>query len=1799
MPLVFIRNILYDMRFIKDIPFKKVSIIVACLLAVGVSQAQQDNAEAFRKALHFADSVYNRQEYEGAKAAYLYADRFQPGNAHVKQRVAEIDVKLAEQEALNQKYTMVISEARQALNASDLAKAKERIEYALTLKPKEQWPLEKLAEINKTLSDRAELQKSFDDHMSKANSLFSAAKYKEAKSEYEAALKLIPDDTNGKNKLAETNAKIKEIDNDYKAQIAAGDKLYLENELEEAKKAFQIALDLKPDEQYPKQKIEQINHIIADEAAMSATLDGIVKEADRAFDRQDYALASKKYTEALDVLSTYTYARERLQEIERIIGENQAKRLAFDEVIAKADAHYNNKRYEEAKSGYEEALTVLPEENYPKQRITEIDRILAQQLSDKENLDRMIAEADALFDASQWLPAKAKYNDVLAVNAGDAYATQRIKTIDATLAQMDKDYASLISRSDNFFRTNKYTEALELYTQASELKPTEAYPREKIIEINNILGDKAAQQQSYDALIADADAAFNARDWAVAVDKYTAASAVKPSETYPKQQLQKANKELQAFLANEKKYNDEILRADVLFNDQKWSEAITAYQLALKTKPSESYPVEQIALAEVRLGDITQLENNYKALIADGDIRFKAKEWEGAIAKYETALELKPGENYPKVQIDKAYMELEKLAVQDASYQSAIQKADSLFSQSAWRLSIVAYESAIAIKSGDSYAQEQIVKARSYIADEAKIDTDYNTAIAAGDKLFNTKKWNEAIVEYNKATSLKQNEQYPKDQITLATQELQALTDRDDAYNNAIAKADNEFAAKDYTTAKESYQLALTFKPTEKYPAERIAVIDKMAATAAQYNGIIEKADALYNQEKWNEAITAYTQASNIQPEESYPKERIQAINNMLGEQADLQTRYAALLSEADAAFKGRNWQDAIASYQNALTLKPQEAYPQQQIDKANNELKLLEAQEASYASALQTADSLFNASLWNPAILAYQSALKLKPADSYPPQQIEKAKAYIADAKKIDSDYNSAIVAADKLFNTKKWNEAITEYNKATALKPAEQYPKEQIALATAQIQELEGIEVSYNNAVAQGDSDFAGKRYAEAKDAYQNALSLKPAEKYPAGRISEIDKLLTLLTQYNELITSADLLYGQENWNEALKVYTQAGKLQPEDTYPQERIVAINKIVSDQADLQSRYTNLIGEGDAAFKAKNWEGAITAYQTALSLKPGEAWPQQQIDKANEELGLVAALEADYRRTLNSADSLFGQSQWEASITAYQAAVSLKPAESYPKGQISKANAEIKALVDKETNYNNKVSEGDDYFAKQDWTAAKTAYEAALQIKPQEAYPQAQIGLAEEQLLLAQEALAAEQAREESYKNIISQADIAFHASQWTEAIGRYQEALVIKPSETYPQKQIDLAGKELEKIAANRKLYDEYIAKGDNYFQESNWEQAKASFTQASKLFPEEQYPLQRISSIDEILADIARLQEQYNTAIASADAAFSAKSYEEARGHYEEALRAKSNESYPTQRLREIENILDAEKAAENARLYREAVTEANTLIAEKNLQAAIVKLNSALEYKPGDEFATKKVAELQKTLDDAAFAASEYERLVAEGDTHFKAEKYREAIAAYRAAMRHQPNEVYPRKKVAEAERNLEYTPERRRQLAQESMQRGQDAENGKQYEAAMRAYANAYYWYPEDEAISKAKLNNIISTLESGSESKEILEQPLSIDANRRGMVETDIKPSELKGTTYALIKVSGDYENNVNMFVRWGRLTNESGAAVVTLVYGLDTYYCVEIKGASGGLTWISVVPENADLVIREIKLVSK
>lgn len=112
-------------------------------------------------------------------------------------------------------------------------------------------------------------------------------------------------------------------------------------------------------------------------------------------------------------------------------------------------------------------------------------------------------------------------------------------------------------------------------------------------------------------------------------------------------------------------------------------------------------------------------------------------------------------------------------------------------------------------------------------------------------------------------------------------------------YENAINKADSLYSAKSYAPAKKHYQKALEFKPDEAYPQEQIEKIEQVMKEIARkkakenekkYKAYINKADKLFDNEEYKKAKNFYQKALDIKPQKQHPQNRIAEIDNLLAE---------------------------------------------------------------------------------------------------------------------------------------------------------------------------------------------------------------------------------------------------------------------------------------------------------------------------------------------------------------------------------------------------------------------------------------------------------------------------------------------------------------------------------------------------------------------------------------------------------------------------------------------------------------------------------------------------------------------------------------------------------------------------------------------------------------------------------------------------------------------------------------------------------------------------------------------------
>ena len=757
---------------------------------------------------------------------------------------------------------------------------------------------------------------------------------------------------------------------------------------------------------------------------------------------------------------------------------------------------------------------------------------------------------------------------------------------------------------------------------------------------------------------------------------------------------------------------------------------------------------------------------------------------------------------------------------------------------------------------------------------------DYDAAISAGDKAFNVEKWAEAKPHYDKAAAIFPKETYPPEQLAEIKAQLDKNAAADKAYTEAIAKADKAFTDRDWENATSAYQSALTIKEDEQYPKDKLKEIETIVANEEkvnqEYNEAIASADGAFSDKDFDKAKENYTKAAGLKSYEQYPKDKLKEIDDILADLAQKEKGYNDAIAEADNQFNGKEYGKAIENYNKALGFKPEEEYPRDKIVKAKELLAGLKQLKEDYDKFIADGDGALSSKDYDAAKSNYQEALDLFSNEQYPKDKLAEIESIVAAAEKLEADYNAAIVVGDKAFGKEQYEASITAFEKATALKPDEQYPKDKLEEIKALMEELAAkkaeeeaamlaqkeIDDKYNAFVQSGDNSFTSKDYANAVQNYESAIEVKSEEQYPKDKLEEIEEILAELerkkeedaasalaqkeldAKYNEFITAADKAFNDKSYDDATENYTEATDVKPEEQYPKDKIKEIEDLLAalekkkeeDELAAESErkkreyYEALIAEADGELTSENYTEAKEKYNQALGVISGEQYPK---DKIKEIEDILAKIEAD------------------------------------------KANANLaqKQLDDK---YNKLIIEADNAFGSEDYEKAKIKYKAALNVKNEEDYPQDQINKINElldeiarketEIMLTNNAL---KQKQEQYEAFVKLADSDFAGKRYEKAISNYEQALGIMPDKVYPNEKIDEIRKILADIAEKEKndkdaasaekekraSYEKLVYDGDRAMKTKSYKDAQGKFNAALSLYPDEKYPSDKLAEILELL--------------------------------------------------------------------------------------------------------------------------------------------------------------------------------------------------------------------------------------------------------------------------------------------------------------------------------------------------------
>jgi tetratricopeptide (TPR) repeat protein len=438
--------------------------------------------------------------------------------------------------------------------------------------------------------------------------------------------------------------------------------------------------------------------------------------------------------------------------------------------------------------------------------------------------------------------------------------------------------------------------------------------------------------------------------------------------------------------------------------------------------------------------------------------------------------------------------------------------------------------------------------------------------------------------------------------------------------------------------------------------------------------------------------------------------------------EAQKQRAFDNLLGQARSAAKAGNSQQAVSLYDSALALKsdPGAARERDQVkasaaqtakakaddEKAWHEAEAAKQREAALAAARAKVEA--DKKQRDAEAAAKQKALEDQArADAEKKRAAEQAArdaaaATEAEKKKRLGEYTMAMQAGRDALKARRFDDAVRSFGDALKVMPGDRD-----ATASAQ----QAIKAR-DDAKTAADAE---KKLAAEKAAHDAATA-------KAQQQAEADKAKRQ-ADYAKAIQAGRDAWAARRFDDAAKAFGDALKIMPGDAtataYEKQAIKARDdaKAAADaEAKRKADYTRLMNQAQTAMGAKHYDDALKDYGEALKLQPGDAAATKGHRDAQAALDAAKVSPkpapppppppAEYTKQMNAAAALEKQQKYADALTAYKAALKVVPND---------------AAATKAADFAQHMADGQKALAARKFPDAVRELEAALKVKPNDA----------------------------------------------------------------------------------------------------------------------------------------------------------------------------------------------------------------------------------------------------------------------------------------------------------------------------------------------------------------------------------------------------------------------------------------------------------------------------------------------
>ena len=305
--------------------------------------------------------------------------------------------------------------------------------------------------------------------------------------------------------------------------------------------------------------------------------------------KQDYAQMKDWAEIALKHKPEDEEAKQKLAESTRLLSDKKVRDEQYKNIIQRAIESLNEKKWQDALSQSEAALTIYSHSAEAKR----IHREARKQLDNVAQIDKYLARADLFIAQQLYSEAIEELNKVLSFDSQNKDVEERIKQIEQKKHQQKKDIESLIEKMEYSLNGDDYDKAIEYCVGLQDTDITNQRKWSERLQSIKLQKEtfliQSAQFTEYKKKIEDSD--FK-EDWASVVKYCTEALRLRADESI-KLKMERAKEYLEKE-RNKEKYKQSINEVKALMTDKRWGEAKDILKELQQNYPGHKDEIRQL-----------------------------------------------------------------------------------------------------------------------------------------------------------------------------------------------------------------------------------------------------------------------------------------------------------------------------------------------------------------------------------------------------------------------------------------------------------------------------------------------------------------------------------------------------------------------------------------------------------------------------------------------------------------------------------------------------------------------------------------------------------------------------------------------------------------------------------------------------------------------------------------------------------------------------------------------------------------------------------------------------------------------------------------------------------------------------------------------------------------------------------------------------------------------------------------------------------------------------------------------------